>query len=81
MMGRRDELSPAEQEAYARCLRTRLPDPLRLHSLTDYAARVLKKRGLVHWRGLSPAQAQQVMARCEAEHPVRRAVDKVPKVV
>lgn len=76
----RDELSQAEQEAFATCLRIRLPEPFHRESLTRYAAQVLGQPRLLHWRGLTRDQAQQVREQCEAEHPIRRTPETKIKV-
>lgn len=58
-----------EQAQFARFLRERLPRPLTLYALTEYARRVLGLPTLLHWRGLTRAQAQQVMQAAQREYP------------
>ncbi len=67
-------MTDAEQAAFATYLRRRIPRPpgAKWHSLyefTTYSARVLGQPRLLHWRGLTRAEAQQVMAACRAQYP------------
>lgn len=67
-------MSGAEQEQFARYLRRHIPKPPgaeyhATYTFTEYAARVLQLPRLLHWRGLTRAQAQQVMTACKAEYP------------
>lgn len=63
-----------EQDQFAAFLRARLPKPEGeewhpVHLFTHYAARVLGLPGLLHWRGLTRAQACTVMQAARREHP------------
>lgn len=66
-----------EEQAFARFLRCRLLYEAgwkdhRLYAFTAYAAQVLGAPGLLHWRGLSREDAQQVLQACRAEFPKLR---------
>lgn len=71
-----DALTDAEQTQFARFLRSRLPEFQEKHpplyTLTLYAARVLKRPRLLHWRGLTRTEAQLVMQAAIKEYPQRR---------
>ncbi|MBZ9753209.1 hypothetical protein K7W42_20440 [Deinococcus sp. HMF7604] len=63
-------MSPQQQTEFARFVRQRLPlkeghRELHVYALTEFSAQVLKLPGLLHWRGLSVEQAQQVMQACK----------------
>ncbi len=65
-------MSDAEQ--FARYLRQHIPrEPgakyHALYTFTTYSARVLGQPRLLHWRGLTRAEAQQVMSACRAQYP------------
>lgn len=70
-----DAMTDAEQTAFARFLRSRLPefqerDPP-LYTLTWYSARVLQRPRLLHWRGITRSEAQLVMQAAIKEYPQR----------
>lgn len=61
-----DLMTDEEQAQFAAFLRARLPIPeghreRPLYQFTQYAARVLKRPRLLHWRGLTRTEAQLVM--------------------
>lgn len=72
-----DAMTDAEQTQFARFLRGRLPefrekDPP-LYTLTWYAARVLGRPRLLHYRGITRTEAQLVMQAAIKEYPQRPA--------
>jgi hypothetical protein len=67
-------MSDAEQAAFAAYLRRHIPKPAgaqyhATYTFTEFSARVLGQPRLLHWRGLTRAEAQQVMAACRAQYP------------
>ncbi|BDP44880.1 hypothetical protein DAETH_48490 (plasmid) [Deinococcus aetherius] len=65
-------MTAREQEAFAAYLRGRLPGPLHLFALTTYAAQVLGRPRLLHWRGLTSQEARVVMAAAKRDYPASR---------
>lgn len=63
-----------EQEQFAAFMRSQMPKPEGeewhpVHLFTQFAARVLKRPGLLHWRGLTRAEGSAVMQAARLEYP------------
>ena len=67
-------MTAAEQDQFAAFMRARLPKQPDeewhpVHLFTHFSARVLGLPGLLHWRGLTRAQASTVMQAAKREYP------------
>ncbi|MVN88339.1 hypothetical protein GO986_16460 [Deinococcus sp. HMF7620] len=67
-------MTDEEQVQFARYLRQHIPKLAgqkyhALYTFTEYARQALGLKRLLHWRGLTKAQASAVLAACQAEYP------------